>query len=315
MSCDRLRFVRRGRSTLLGLLRSRGRRSPVGWLERKRNPGCPIEAVARAAADKSPRAGLEIIGYDPPMEPNSLYDRPDLYDLMAPPNAMLERFYVEIARERGRRVLDLACGSGRLTIPLAQAGLEVVGADLSSAMLERARNHARAQSVEPGFAQVDMRDFDLGGRTFDTIIVAMNSVLHLHSLDDFKGFFGSVGKHLSPNGRLVFDAFLPNIAMLNADPDKRELIGTVVHDDLGMITIEETARYDPLAQVRHVEWYWSSETETDFWRVKLPMRSIFPQEMPLLIASGGLGLIARFGDFDHSPLTAGSMRQICLCGL
>ncbi|MEY9128033.1 class I SAM-dependent methyltransferase [Bradyrhizobium yuanmingense] len=128
------------------------------------------------------------------MVQNSLYDRPDLYDLMAPPDPILERFYVDIARERGGRILDLACGSGRLTVPLAQAGLDVIGGDLSSAMLERARDHARANAVEPGFVELDMCDFDLGGRTFDTIIVAMNSVLHLHSLDDFKGFFGSVGR-------------------------------------------------------------------------------------------------------------------------
>lgn len=248
------------------------------------------------------------------MEQSCLYDRPDLYDLMASPDPTLERFYVEIARERGGRVLDLACGSGRLTIPLARAGLDVLGGDLSSAMLERARYHAGRHAVEPGFVHLDMRDFDLGGRTFDTVIVAMNSVLHLHSLDDFKGFFESVGRHLSPTGRLVFDAFLPNIAMLNVDPDRRELIGTVVHDGLGAITVEETARYDPLTQVRHVEWYWSSETEKDFWQVPLRMRSIFPQEMPLLIASGGLRLIERFGDFDRSPMTGGSMRQICVCG-
>jgi len=249
------------------------------------------------------------------MEQSNLYDRPDLYDLMAPPDVSLERFYVGIAQETGGRILDLACGSGRLTIPLAQAGLDVLGTDLSSAMLERARMRAGAHAVEPGFVQLDMRDFDLGGQTFDTIIVTMNSVLHLHSLDDFKGFFGSVGRHLAPSGRLVFDAFLPNIAMLNADPGKRELIAAVVHHELGAITVEETARYDPLIQVRHVDWYWSSVTEKDFWRVTLPMRSIFPQEMPLLIASGGLRLIARFGDFDRSPLAAGSMRQICVCGL
>ncbi|MCK1733772.1 class I SAM-dependent methyltransferase [Bradyrhizobium sp. 138] len=249
------------------------------------------------------------------MEQDSLYDRPDLYDLLAPPDVMLERFYVEIARERGGRVLDLACGSGRLTIPLAQAGLDVLGGDLSAAMLERARNHARAHAVGPGFVQLDMRNFDLGGQTFDTVIVAMNSVLHLHSRDEFKGFFGSVGRHLSPNGRLVFDAFLPNIAMLNADPDKRELTATVVHGALGTITVEETARYDPLTQVRHVNWYWSSETENDFWQVPLQMRCVFPQEMPLLIASGGLSLIERFGDFDRSPMVAGSMRQVCVCGL
>lgn len=155
------------------------------------------------------------------MEQNSLYDRPVLYDLMVPRDPILERFYVGTARERGGRVLDPACGSGRLTIPLAQAGLEVVGGDLSPEMLARARRHA----------------------------------------------------------------------------------------------IEETASYDPLAQIRHVEWYWSRETEKDFWKVPLRMRCIFPQEMPMLIASGGLRLIARFGEFDRSPLAAGSRRQICVCGL
>jgi SAM-dependent methyltransferase len=247
------------------------------------------------------------------MEQNSLYDRPDLYDLMAPRDEALERFYVDIARERGGRVLDLACGSGRLTIPLAQAGFDVVGADLSSGMLERARDHARAHAVEPAFVQLDMRDFDLAGRTFDTIIVAMNSILHLHGLDDFKGFFASVGRHLSQEGRLVFDAFLPNIAMLGCDPGRRQLVGTVVHDTLGTITVEETLRYEPLTQVSHVDWYWSSETEKDFWKVPLRMRSIFPQEMPLLIASGGLRLIERFGDFDRTPLVAQGVRQICVC--
>ncbi|PWE81764.1 hypothetical protein XF30_15475 [Bradyrhizobium sp. SUTN9-2] len=234
---------------------------------------------------------------------------------MAPPDPILEGFYVDIARERGGRVLDLACGSGRLTVPLARAGLDVIGGDLSCAMLERARDYARANAVEPGFVELDMRDFDLGGRTFDTIVVAVNSILHLHSLDDFRDFFGSVGRHLSPQGRLVFDAFLPNIAMLNADPNKRELIGTVVHDRLGAITVEETARYDPLTQIRHVDWCWSSKTEKDFWQAALPMRNIFPQEMPLLVTSGGLRLIERFGDFDRSTLTAESMRQICVCGL
>jgi 2-polyprenyl-3-methyl-5-hydroxy-6-metoxy-1,4-benzoquinol methylase len=66
------------------------------------------------------------------MEQCSLYDRPDLYDLIAPPDPILERFYVELARDRGAHVLDLACGSGRLSIPLAKAGLQVVGGDLSS---------------------------------------------------------------------------------------------------------------------------------------------------------------------------------------
>jgi ubiquinone/menaquinone biosynthesis C-methylase UbiE len=247
------------------------------------------------------------------MEQNSLYDRPDLYDLIAPSYPAMERFYVETARERGGRVLDLACGSGRLTIPLARSGLQVTGGDLSAKMLERARRSAEAQAIELHLVQLDMRHFDLNGRTFDTIIVAMNSVLHLHSLNDFTGFFRSIARLLSPKGRLVFDAFFPNAAMLSSDPDKRQLVGLIVHDLQGEIIVDETLRYDPLTQISHVDWYWSTSAKKDFWKTHMQMRNIFPQEMPLLIASGGLRLIERFGDFDRSPLVAGSARQVCLC--
>ena len=176
------------------------------------------------------------------MEQNSLYDRPDLYDLIAPSDPALECFYVATAGERGGRILDLACGSGRLTIPLARSGLQVTGGDLSAKMLERARRSAEALTVELDLVQLDMRHFDLNGRTFDTIIVAMNSILHLHSLDDLSGFFRSVARHLSPKGRLVFDAFFPNVAMLSGDPDKRQLVGVIVHDTQGKIIVEETSQ-------------------------------------------------------------------------
>jgi len=247
------------------------------------------------------------------MEQSTLYDRPDLYDLMAPRDPLLERFYVETACERGGRVLDLACGSGRLTIPLARAGLQVVGGDLSQEMLQRARRAAEAQAIELALVQLDMRDFDLGGLTFDTIIVALNSILHLQSLDDFRMFFRSAARHLSRDGRLVFDAFVPNIAMLGCDPNKRQFVGRAIHDTLGNVTVEETIRYDSLTQISHVDWYWSTDVEKDFWRTPLQMRAIFPQEMPLLIASGGLRLAERFGDFDRSPFVAGCRRQVCVC--
>ena len=133
-----------------------------------------------------------------------------------------------------------------------------------------------------------MRDFDLNGRTFDTITVAMNSVLHQHNIEDFRGFFRSAARHLSQNGRLVFGL----------------CVATVVHDTLGIVTVEETVKYDLVDQVSHSDWFWSAEGKKDFWRMPLQMR-----------ASGSLRLIERFGDFDRSPLTIGSRRQLCLCAL
>jgi SAM-dependent methyltransferase len=213
-----------------------------------------------------------------------------------------------MASQRGGRVLDLACGSGRLTMPLAKAGLQVTGGDLSAKMLQHARRSAEAQAIELDLVQLDMRDFDLKGRRFDTIIVAMNSVLHLHGLGDFRCFFRSVARHLSQKGRLVFDAFLPNVAMLSRDPNQRRFVGRAIHDTLGNVTVEETIKYDPLTQISHVDWYWSTEAKKDFWTTPLEMRVIFPQEMPLLITAGGMRLVERFGDFDRSPFMAGSPR-------
>ena len=141
---------------------------------------------------------------------DSLYDRPDLFDLMHPPDPAMERFFVEEALVGGRRVLELACGSGRFTIPMALAGAAVTGGDLSTTMLERARGAAKERGAAVDFVELDMRNFDLD-RRFDTIIVTTNSILHLHSAEDFAGFFGSVLRHLLPGGRLVFDAFVPNV--------------------------------------------------------------------------------------------------------
>ena len=242
----------------------------------------------------------------------SLYDRPDLYDLMSPADPEMEGFYVSESLRRGGRVLELACGTGRFTIPLAKAGLEVVAGDLSEQMLASARAAAAKAGVAIDFRQLDMRDFDLGMR-FDTVIVAANSVLHLHRIEEFRGFFASIERHLAPDGRLVFDAFVPSLALLTRPSGERHPVGSFGTDPEAP-SVEETIDYDPIRQVSQVEWIWSRPGAPDFWRHRLDMRQIFPEEMPVLIAHGGLRLLERLGGFDRSPLTAQSRRQVCICG-
>jgi SAM-dependent methyltransferase len=249
------------------------------------------------------------------MEENSPYDRPDLYDLLAPADPVLERFYVGEALVRSGPVLDLACGTGRLTIPLARAGKQVVGADLSAEMLQRARSSASAQGLELDLRRIDMRDFDLEGRKFDLIIVATNSLLHLQDYLEFRGFFRSVARHLTAGGRLIFDVFVPSMQMLSRDPIERHLVGSVTHPQLGDVSLEETLRYDPIGQVSHITWYWSTREQRDFWVTPLRMRAIFPQELPLLIEAGGLRLLERHGDFNRSAFGPESFRQVCECAL
>jgi SAM-dependent methyltransferase len=244
---------------------------------------------------------------------DSLYDDADLYDLVAPPNAAMQGFYVEAAGGPGRRVLELACGSGRITVPLAASGALVTGGDLSETMLARARGNATQHGVSADFIQLDMRDFVLG-RRFDAIVIAASSLMHLHSSADFSRALSAIRQHLSPGGRLVFDVFLPSMHLLSLPPGQRELLGRFDHPQLGTVTIEETIAYDPITQVSRADWYWSTSDRRDFRHTPLELRQIFPQELPLLLASAGLRLIERFGDFDGSPLTAQSRRQVCVAG-
>ena len=129
----------------------------------------------------------------------ALYADPELYDCLFPSAGSgsvedevrrarfltSERFYVEEARRGGGPVLELGCGSGRLTILIARAGIEIVGADLSRPMLEAARAKARAAGVEVDLREADMRGFDMPER-FSAILIAGNSLLHLLTLDELK---------------------------------------------------------------------------------------------------------------------------------
>ena len=92
----------------------------------------------------------------------SLYDDPILYDRVVRPGPC-EAFYRDLARQTGGPILELACGTGRLTLPLARDGHEVVGLDASPAMLQATQDKADAEGVEIAFVQQDMRAFDLGG--------------------------------------------------------------------------------------------------------------------------------------------------------
>lgn len=243
---------------------------------------------------------------------DDLYDQPALYDLVLPADQDMERFYVETAGGVGRHVLDLACGTGRFTLPLARSGAAVTGGDLSETMLTSAKQRAAQEGLVITLKALDMRDFDLGQR-FDAVTIAANSLLHLTETADIMRLLGAVKRHLKPGGQLIFDIFVPSAWLLSRPHDERQHMGDFAHPELGMVTIEETIAYDPVRQVSRADWYWSRPGQPDFRHTPLTMRQIYPQELPLLLERGGFTLVERFGGFNRSDFTAASMRQVCIC--
>jgi SAM-dependent methyltransferase len=250
------------------------------------------------------------------MEQN-LYDDPSLYErIVSPPSSSLD-FYLEVIGATEGPVLELACGTGRLTIPIARAlahhpSRAVTGLDLAPAMLDAARRKAADAGVTIELVLGDMRRFALG-RRFGTILVAFNSLLHLTSNDALAECFARVREHLAPGGVFVFDIFNPSIQLLARAPTERSTVTRVADPELGEIHVETTIDYDAATQVNHGAWILSAPGRPDYMTVPLHMRCIFPQELPVLLASNGLRLETRHGDFAGEPFASESPRQVCVC--
>ena len=248
------------------------------------------------------------------MVDEAFYSHAKLYDLMFPGGGPAVDFYRAEAGRTGGQILELGCGTGHKLIPIASDGYSCVGLDLSSDMLAEARHKADECGVVVEWLHGDMTAFDLG-RTFDFVFITANSLLHLHEIDDLVSCFRSVRRHLAPGARFIFDVFNPSVRVLaEADGLRRTRESLSFTDpDRGLMRVDVAETYDALAQVTRGTWHFSTNSEEDVLVAPLEIRSIFPQELPLLISLGGLRLVERFGDWTGAPLSGESPLQICVC--
>lgn len=134
----------------------------------------------------------------------------DLYDSWSRSVVEDIPFYVEEARAAGGRVIELGVGTGRIALPIAQAGVEVVGVDSSERMLQVCRRRAARMGVEE---LLDLRLGDLRRPPVETpaplVICPFRSYLHLRTDADRRHALDAAWRLLEPGGRLAFDVFAP----------------------------------------------------------------------------------------------------------
>ncbi len=85
------------------------------------------------------------------------------------------QFYLDCVEEYGDPTMELACGTGRITIPLAEKGIDITGLDLSEMMLKRAKDKASKNDLDIDFIRSDMKDFSMD-KNFNTILLPFNSI-------------------------------------------------------------------------------------------------------------------------------------------
>lgn len=222
-------------------------------------------------------------------------------------------FYADQARQCGGDVLELGCGTGRLTIPLALRGLNVTGLDLSPAMLGRARIKADESGARVAWVQADCRDFAMG-RTFGLIFFPANSFQSLLDRDDQERCLACVREHLADGGRFALEVYNPSLRLLMRDADARFPITQYTDPNSGeAVTVTESVVYDSASQVSRATWYYQADGADAPRVAALDLRVLFPQELDALLHYNGFVLDAKYGDFDRSAFCTSSLRQIVIC--
>jgi 2-polyprenyl-3-methyl-5-hydroxy-6-metoxy-1,4-benzoquinol methylase len=184
-------------------------------------------------------------------------------------------FYRSQARLCGGPVLELACGSGRLAMPIAEDGIEVVGLDSSPAMLALADRKAKTAGLSVDWILDDMRSFELQ-RQFAGIFVASNSLSHLDSIKDLESCFGSIRRHLRDSGRLVIDVFNPALKMFVQPTDKRFPIVEYHDPENGhQVQGSKTIQYDSFTQIAHEHWHFHDQVTGTELSIHLNLRMFF----------------------------------------
>ena len=221
-----------------------------------------------------------------------------------------------LAQTAAGPILEVGCGTGRLLLPLAQAGHTLTGLDLSPIALAT----AQAKLVAAGLAeqvtlvQADMRDFDLPQKNFSLAFMPLNTFMHCQSVAEQLATLQAIHRHLQPDGQLIIDLFYPDPVML-AEVDGRLYFEAESTAESTGHTVQWYWRHDiDLAeQVRHLTYILDEiDRAGHVRRVTMPfsLRFVYRFELELLLTMSGYAIETIYGSYELEPFDSNSSRMI-----
>jgi len=235
----------------------------------------------------------------------------DLYDHVVPYRDRADTsFFVEAACKAGSPVLEIGCGTGRVLIPTARAGVDIVGLDLSPQMLavcrERLEDEPEAVRARVRLVQADMRRFDLD-RAFTLVTIPFRPFQHLLTVEDQLACLASIHRHLVDDGTLILDIFNPSLDALVNRPVGEEISGEpefTMPDGRRVIRRHKTVAHEQFNQVNDFELvYYVTHPDGREERLvhAFRLRYIFRFEAEHLLARAGFTIEHLYAGFDRSP--------------
>ena len=215
-------------------------------------------------------------------------------------------FYLAMTKETGGPVLELACGTGRILLPLARAGFEVTGIDMSQAMLDKLQakldKEPREVQARVALKCADMRDYQFSQK-FKLVFCAFNSFLHMITTEDQLACLRSVCEYLTDDGRLVIQIFAPSHKRLGS---LDETVVSVERDpETGRdMVVTNISRRSPENQTIEA-WEYVDRIGDDGSVKRCPAKYtlawIHHREMHLLLKCAGFEVVNVYGSYDKRP--------------
>jgi SAM-dependent methyltransferase len=217
-------------------------------------------------------------------------------------------FWLSQARIRGGPVLELGCGTGKLSIPLARAGYSVTGLDISTALLR----FAQSKNNDVKWIEGDMRGFELKEK-FSLIMLPSNNLGHLHTPEDFENCIRCVRRHLQPGGVFVIDVFVPNLKLLLRNPEEEYLLDEYDNPEgEGRVRVMARSRYESTTQIMRTTTIRKIADQPDVIG-SLDLKMYFPRELEALVRCNDLRIVERYGGHAGESFDETSRFQILVC--
>lgn len=239
-----------------------------------------------------------------------IYDG-NIYDGMNTETVDLPFYSHWLKKKETGDILELCCGTGRLTIPLAREGYNMTGVDNSTSMLRQAEEKACKSKVSVSFVESDIRSLDLP-EVYDIIFIPFNSIHHLYTNRDFFDVLTSVKKHLKKDGYFLFDCFNPDIRYIVNSEKEENIIAEYSTKDCREVIVKQTMIYESATQINRIKWHYFINGKFDSVQ-NMDMRLFFPKELDAYLNMYGFEIIYKFGSFREEIFEDKSAKQIFVC--
>lgn len=241
-----------------------------------------------------------------------VYDA-DIYDGLNIYLSDLEFYKKWLPQNKDAKILELCCGTGRLTIPIAKDGYNISGVDYTPSMIERAKAKAFQSKLKINFIEADIRTLNLQEK-FDLIFIPFNSIHHLYKNENLFEVLKVVQNHLKEKGLFLLDCFNPNIQYIVEKEREQQVIAEYTTNDERNVLIKQSMHYESATQINHIKWHYFINGE--FHSIQnMDMRLFFPQELDSYFKQAGFNVIHKFGDFTEEAFNNDSEKQIYVLAL